>query len=80
MAERVRIDDQGRVRWLIDALCSGPKLQILKMLLAEGPLTASEISRRLGIKLSTTLNHLEGLLAAGDLMLLGQQLFRVDLH
>ncbi len=65
MAERVRIDNQGRVRWLIDALCSGPKLQILKMLLAEGPLTASEISRRLGIKLSTTLNHLEGLLAAG---------------
>ncbi len=65
MAERVRIDDQGRVRWLIDALCSGPKLQILRMLLAEGPLTASEISRRLGVKLSTTLNHLEGLLAAG---------------
>lgn len=65
MGERVRIDDQGRVRWLIDALCSGPKLQILKMLLTEGPLTASEISKRLGIKLSTTLNHLEGLLAAG---------------
>jgi len=65
MVERVMIDDQGRVRWLINALCSGPKLQILKMLLADGPLTASEISRRLGIKLSTTLNHLEGLLAAG---------------
>ncbi len=65
MGERVRIDDQVRVRWLINALCSGPKLQILKMLLTEGPLTASEISRRLGIKLSTTLNHLEGLLAAG---------------
>ena len=65
MADRLRIEDQVGVRWLLNALCSGPKLQILRILLTEGPLTATEITRRLGVKLSTTLNHLEGLLASG---------------
>ncbi len=51
---------------LIQALNSGPKLAILKILLEnkEG-LPAKEISRRLGVKLPTALEHLSDLIKIG---------------
>ena len=65
MGNEVIIDDQRKVRLVIDSLGSGPKLEILRILLSEGPLPATEVSRRLGIKLSTTLSHLEELVNSG---------------
>ena len=55
-----------KARRVIEALCSGPKLQILKMLIEYGRgLTATDVARKLGVKLSTALTHLEDLVNAG---------------
>ncbi len=59
------IKDQSKVRKILDVLCSGPKLEILRMLIDEGSLSASDIAKKLGIKLSTVLNHLSDLVDAG---------------
>ncbi len=55
-----------KARRVIEALCSGPKLQILKMLIEYGGgLTATDVAKKLGVKLSTALTHLEDLVNAG---------------
>ncbi len=59
------VGDPLKVRRLLEVFCSGPKTQILKILLENGWLTATDISRKLGIKLSTTLSHLETLVSTG---------------
>ncbi len=54
-------------RRIIDALNSGPKLNILKILLEEkeNGATAGEIANRLKIKLPTALSHLNDLVKSG---------------
>ncbi len=63
--EQVIIREASKVAKLLEVFCSGPKIQILKILLESDWLTATDISRKLGIKLSTTLSHLESLVSAG---------------
>ena len=63
--EKTVVRDQLRVKRLLEVFCSGPKTQILKILLENECLTATDVSRRLGVKLSTTLSHLESLVSAG---------------
>ncbi len=50
---------------LIEILNSGPKTLILSILLDKGSMTAKELSRELGVKLSTILAHLSDLVKTG---------------
>jgi len=62
----VELIEGSRARKVIEALCSGPKLQIIKLLLENRDgLRATELSKVLGIKLSTVLKHLEDLVSSG---------------
>ncbi|RLG74461.1 MAG: hypothetical protein DRO23_06680 [Thermoprotei archaeon] len=58
-------DRQLVVRRIIDVLNSGPKLEILKILSEGKPLTASELSEKLKVKISTVLSHLDDLINTG---------------
>ncbi len=52
-------------RRIIEVFSSGPKLEILRLLLTKGPLSASEIARELKVKISTVMEHLDKLLECG---------------
>jgi len=52
-------------RRLLNILNSGPKIAILKALHEEGSLTAKELSKILGVRISTILSHLSDLLKVG---------------
>ncbi len=54
-----------RIRLVLEALSSKPRLNIIKLLIEKGRLTASEISQLTNTSLSTIMEHLELLQAAG---------------
>ncbi len=54
-------------RLVLEALASKPRLNIIKLLIEKGPLTASEISEETGTSLSTIMEHLDILTASGIL-------------
>ncbi len=52
-------------RRILEILTCGPKLQILKVLLEKGEVSAKDLSAAVGTKLSTVLSHLHDLVRAG---------------
>ncbi len=67
MVVRVSHKNPFEARKVIEALASKPKLEIIKLLIEEGPMTASEISSRLNISLSTIMDHLNHLTSSNIL-------------
>jgi DNA-binding transcriptional ArsR family regulator len=57
-----------KARLILEALASRPRIQIIKVLLRHGALSASEISGYIGISLSTVMEHLDILSSAGILV------------
>jgi DNA-binding MarR family transcriptional regulator len=56
-----------RARLILEALASKPRLKLIRLILENDKLTASELSELTGISLSTIIEHLDLLCAAGIL-------------